>query len=84
MFCYVRTGFKLFDISFMFLFSRFEGSAGLTYIAPGKDCAIYLVYDISLFFRKWSIFGDGKCCSKVRSGFVVVLMPCRFSSLQIP
>ena len=52
MFCYVRAGFKLFDISLMFLFSRFEGSAGLTYIAPGKDCAIYLVYDISLFFRK--------------------------------
>ena len=25
--------------------------------------------------------GDGKCCSRVRSGFVVVLMSCRFSSL---
>ena len=55
MFCYVRTGFKLFDISFMFLFSRFEGSAGLTYIVPGTVYAIDLVYDVSLFFRKWSI-----------------------------
>ena len=62
MFCYVRTGFKLLDISFMFFFSRFEGSAGLTYIAPGTVCAIDLVYDTSLFFRKWSILWFGKCC----------------------
>ena len=30
-----RTGFKLFDVSFMFPFSRFYGSTGLTCIAPG-------------------------------------------------
>ncbi len=30
MFCYVRTGFTLFDVSFMFLFSRSEGSVGFT------------------------------------------------------
>ena len=57
MFCYVRTGFKLFYVSFMFLFSRFEDSAGLTSIAPGAVCATDLIYDIGLFFRKWSVFG---------------------------
>ena len=51
MFCYVRTGFKLFYVSFMFLFPGFEGSAGLTYIAPGAVCAIDLIYDIGLSSR---------------------------------
>ena len=56
----------------MFFLSHFEGSAGLTNIAPGTVCAIDLVYDISLFFRKCLSLGDGKCCSKVRSGVVYV------------
>ena len=55
MFCYVGTGFTLLDVSLMFLFSRFESSAGLTYIAPGAVCAINLVYDVGLFFGKWSV-----------------------------
>ena len=55
MFCYVRSGFKFLDVSFMFLFNpRFESSAGLTYIATAAACATDLVYDIGLFFGKWS------------------------------
>ena len=56
MFCYVRAGFELFYVSFMFVFSRFESSSGLTCIAPGAVCAIDLIYDICLFFGKWSVF----------------------------
>ena len=55
MFCYVRAGFELFYVSFMFVFSRFESSAGLTYIALEAVCAIDLIYDIGLFFEKWSV-----------------------------
>ena len=36
MFCYVRTGFTMFDVSFMFLFSRSEGSTGFTADAKSK------------------------------------------------
>ena len=50
MFCYViiiEPDFKSIVRHFfhMFLFSRFEGSAGLTYVAPGTVCAIHLVYE---------------------------------------
>ena len=55
MFCYVRTGFTLFDVSFMFLFSRSEGSAGFTYITPTTISAINLVYNVGLFLGKWSV-----------------------------
>ena len=37
MFCYVTTGFTLFDVSFMFLFSRSESTAGFTYITPNNN-----------------------------------------------
>ena len=53
---YVRAGFELFYVSFMFVFSRFESSAGPAYIAPGPVCAIDLIYDIGLFFGKWFVF----------------------------
>jgi hypothetical protein len=83
MFCYVRTGFTLSHVSLVFLFSRFESSSGITYIAPVAVCAINLVYDVGLFFGIGSglSFSDGKRCSKVLSGFVVVLMPYHLSSL---
>ena len=65
----------------MFLLPRFESSTSLTYVAPGAVCAINLVHDVGLFFVSGLSFGDGKPCSNVRSGFVVVLMPYRLSSL---
>ena len=55
MFCYVTTGFTLFDVSFMFLFSRSESTAGFTYITATTISAINLVYNVGLFLGKWSV-----------------------------
>ncbi len=55
MFCYVTTGFTLFDVSFMFLFSRSESTAGFTYITPTTISAINFVYNVGLFLGKWSV-----------------------------
>jgi hypothetical protein len=48
----------------MFLFSRFEISASLTYVAPGAVCAINLVHDVGLFFGKWSAGADSDRCNR--------------------
>jgi hypothetical protein len=67
--CYVRTGFTLLDVFRMFLFSCFESSADLAYIAPGASRAIVLCttyVTLVCFSGSGLSFGDGKRCSKAR------------------
>ena len=67
----------------MVLFSGFESSAGFVYIQYlQQQLAQSILYTTLVCFLGSGLsFGDEKCCSKVRSGFVAVLMLCRFSNL---
>ena len=58
MFCFIRTGFTLLHVSLMPLFSR---ALPDNYITPGAVRAINLVYDVALFFGKWSTFREVVC-----------------------